>query len=255
MRRRTAVPALALALVATGCGGSSGSAGSSGASGGQVSPSASPSASPSPVEQPVTKAQATAAAHAINLTTAEVGAGYTSTPAKNDPSSDKDSAAFAACVGATPPAASVADVSSPDFTRGSGLQTRQVSSDVTVVATTARARADLTAFTGPKTMPCLKTFITKTLAGSTGSGVTFGIPVVTRLDTPTAGTDGAFGYDVKMTAKATGVTIAFDVQLQAVLVKRCEVSLTVFSLGGDFPAAERTQLLQTLLAKAQKNAV
>lgn len=249
MRRRTAVPVLVLTLAASACGGGSGSSAAPGTR------ASSPSASPSPAEQPATKAAATAAANAINLTAAEVGAGYTSTPSKKDPATDKDNAAFAACVGATPPSAAVVDISSPDFSSGSGLSTRQVSSDVTVTGSTAQARTDLAAYKAGKTTACLQTFVAKTLAGAAGPDVTIAAPVITPVETPAVGTDGAFGYDVKLTAKASGISFTFDVLLQAFLVKRSEVSLTVVSIGPAFPVTERSRLLQTLLSRATAHAV
>lgn len=252
---RTRGPALALLplLALVGCGGSSGSSAGSGSS--AAASTAPPSPSPSPAAPPLTKAQAVAAAKAINLTAADVGAGYTGSPSSTSPAEDKDSAAFAACVGSTLPSAAVADVSSLDFSKGSGLQTRQVSSDVTVVATAAEAKADLAAFQSQKATTCLTTFITKTLAGAAGPNVTFGPPVVTRIDTPAPGADGSFGYDVKATAKASGVEISFDVVLQAFLMKRCEVDLTVLSVGPPFPADERSALLSKLVAHATTAAV
>jgi hypothetical protein len=242
VRRRTPVLTLLLLLALPGCGGSSAS-------------SAHPSASPTPAETPVTKAQATAAASAINLTAAQVGAGYTSSPPSKDATSAADDAAFAACVGSTPPAAAVADVTSPDFSQGTGLQTHQVSSDVTVLHSSAEARRDLAAFTSPKVATCLKTFVTKALAAQAGGAVTFGPPAVTSVPTSAPGTDGTFGYDVKMTAKASGVSISFDVVIQAFLVKRCEVDITLLSVGAPFPPAERDRLFAGLVERAKASAV
>jgi hypothetical protein len=240
--RRTPALIVLLALAVAGCGGSSSGSASSGAS-------------PTAAEQPVTKAQATAAATAINLTAAQVGAGYKSAPASKDATTEKENADFAACVGATVPSAAVADVNSPDFTQGTGLQTRQVSSDVTVLHTSAEARRDLAAFKSPKTTTCLKTFITKALAAQAGGAVTFGAPVVTSVPTSAPGTDGTFGYDLKMQAKASGLSIDFDVVIQAFLVKRCEVDITLLSIGGPFPTAERDALFAGLVTRAKASAV
>ena len=250
MRRATALAALLPLVLLTGCGGSSSAPASP-----PAGRSSAPSASSSSAQVPPTKAAAAAAAAAINLTAAEVGAGYTSAPSKKNPADDKDNAALAACIGSTPPSSAVVDVPSPDFTIGSGLQMRQVSSDVTVVPTNAQARSDLAAYHAAKATACLKTFIAKLLAGAAGPSVTFGPPLVTTVETPAPGADGSFGYDVKLTAKATGITLSFDVLLQAVLVKRSEVALTLLSIGQPFPVPERTRLLQALAAKASTHAV
>jgi hypothetical protein len=246
VHRRSAALSVLLAVTLTGCGGSSAVTSTK---------KAGTPASPSPAELPLTKAEATTAAGAINLTAADVGAGYKSSPASKDATTQKEDAEFAACVGSTLPSAAVADVSSPDFSQGTGLQTHQVSSDVTVLHTTTEARRDLAAFKSAKTSTCLKTFITKALATQAGGSVTFAPPVVTAVPASAPGTDGAFGYDLKMTAKSSGITISFDVVIQAFLVKRCEVDLSLLSIGAPFPAADRDRLFATLVARAKTSAV
>lgn len=243
--RRHLAALLGLALLA-GCGGQP-------ATPPAAAKSPSPAASPS--EPPLTKVEATAAANAINLTPADLGSGFTATPSKKDPANDADAAALATCVGGTPPSAALVDVSSPDFSKGSSLQTHEINSNVTVLPTRQQATADLAAYQGPKAMTCLKTFIAKALAGAAGPDVTFGPPVVTALDTPAPGADGSFGYALAMTAKGGGLTIPFNVFLHAVLVKRSEISLTVISIGPAFPAAQRARLLSTLVARATASAV
>lgn len=237
---RTALIGLLL-LTLAGCGGSSSSAGG-----------ASPSASPAP---PPTKEAATAAAGAINLTQADVGAAYKASPAQKDPSTDAEAAALATCVGGTPPSAALVDLSSPDFAKGAALQMQQLSSSVSVLPSEDQVRTDVAALTGDKAVPCLTKYIGKVLAASGGGQVTFESPKVTPLETRDAGTDGAFGYDVKVSAKSSGITIDVDVVLQGFAVKHTEVQLTALSIGPAFPEAERSKLLSALLQRAEAKAV
>lgn len=230
-----AAPVVVSAL-ASGCGGSSSSASS----------------------KPPTKPQAVAAAAAINLKAADLPSGYTGQPHDSASDDSTDDAAFAACAGASVPnAEDVADEFSQDFSKGQQIDMAQVSSEVDVVRSQSTAEHDLKAFRSGKTTACLATFVTKLVAKQAGAtpGVTFEAPTVSKLDVKAAGTDGGFGYTVQLNAKASGVTVPFEISIQSFLVKHSEISLTTFALGRPFPASERDPLLATLLERAKRSAV
>lgn len=232
--------ALAATVAVTACGGGSGSGSSSGST--DTAPSTS---------------AATAAATAINLVKADLP-GYNATPHDSSSDSDPDNVAFASCVGASAPnSGDVVDLYSEDFEKGTQLDSKQVSSEVTVVKSQSTARKDLKAFQGDKTKTCLETFVGKLLTKQAGeaSGVTFATPTISRLDPQGAGTDGTFGYSVTTTAKAAGLSLPFEITIQGLLVKHTGTQLTTLSVGGPFPAADRDALFAKLVERSKSSAV
>lgn len=203
-----------------------------------------------------TKASGEAAAKAINLTSTDLPAGFTAEPHDSADDNSPEETAFAACVGASKPTDELVEAHSDDFSKGEQLDTQQVSSDVTVVASADTARKDLKAYQGSKTETCLKTFVTELLTEQAGGGaVTFGPPTIAALETEAGGTDGGFGYTVTTTASAQGIEIPFEIAIQGVLKDHTAVSLTTLSVGKPFPADVRADLLATLVARTKDKAV
>ena len=238
---RGLVLALTASLVVAGCGGSSGSSGSLKAS-----------------STPPSKAAAEAAAAAMNLTVKDVPVGYEGAPHESSPDSKSQTAAFAACAGASNvDSDTIADVYSQDFSKGTRLNSQKVSSEVQVVKSTRLATSDLKAYQGDKTKTCLATFISKLLAKQSGGagGATFSAPQITQLTPKADGIEGAFGYQVNLTASAAGLTIPFEIAIEGLLVKHSEVSLTVLSIGGPFPTSDRDALFAKLAARSVSSAV
>jgi hypothetical protein len=228
--------ALAAAVLVSGCGGSSTSTSS----------------------KPPTKTAAVAAAAGINLQTADLPAGYTGAPHDSSSDSSSDDAAFATCAGASPPnGQDVADEYSQDFSKGQQIDMSQVSSEVDVVKSASTAKQDLAAFQSDKTTACLATFVTKLVTRQAGGtpGVTFDTPKVSKVPVKADGTEGGFGYTVRLDAKASGLTIPFEISIRSFLVKHSEISLTTLSLGHPFPASDRDALFAKLLERAKKSAV
>lgn len=203
-----------------------------------------------------TKASGEAAAKAINLTKTDLPAEFTGAPSD---SADKDSpqeVAFAACVGASPPNNDLADVSSDDFSKGNQINLKQVSSDVTVVASAETAKKDLAAYQGSKTEDCLKTFVGDLLKEQTAGGsVSFGPPTIAKLPTDVPGTEGGFGFTVTSIATAAGITLPFELSIQGFLHKHTAVSLTTLSVGTPFPSDIRSDLLSKLVKRTKDSAV
>jgi hypothetical protein len=211
-------------------------------------------------DTPPTKAQATAAAKAINLVKADLGAGYTSTP--SDPSSNSGAipADVATCLGLSGSAAaggtSLVDVSSDDFAKGAPPNGVQVSSEVEVVASTKDAKKQLTAFQGDKASTCLGTSFEKTLKQQVGStaGVTLGKVKVAKLSPSNAGTDGAFGFTLTIPVQGPGITINVMTEIRGFLKKHTEVTLLSLSYGsGD--SVDSNALFGKLVDRAKASAV
>lgn len=226
--------ALIASLAVTGCGGSSGSSKSS---------------------APPSKAAAASAGAAINLAASDLPSGYKGAPHDDSADTKAQTAAFIACTGASNVESdTIADLNSPDFSKGAQLNMKQVSSDVQIVKSASQARSDLRAYNGDKTKGCLSTFITKLLTKAAG-GATFSAPTITKLTPHADGIEGAFGYQVNLSASAAGLTIPFEIAIEGLLVKHSEVSLTVLSIGGPFPTADRDALFAKLAARSVKSAV
>ncbi|MFN2540188.1 MAG: hypothetical protein ABR549_18825, partial [Mycobacteriales bacterium] len=145
---------LTLALLTSACGGGSGS---------------------SAKDTPPTKAEATAAAKAINLVKADFGADFKSTPADDSDSKDDEDVQkeIATCLGVDAKdlgdEGTIVDLSSDDFAKGQPPSGVQVSSEVQVVSSTERAKKELALFQGDKTPDCLKATFDKLFKAEIGS--------------------------------------------------------------------------------------
>jgi hypothetical protein len=208
-----------------------------------------------------TKDQGTAAAKAINLVKADLGAGYTSTPRDPSGSSGAIPADVATCLGLSGSAAagstSLVDVSSDDFAKGSPPNGVQVSSEVEVIASTRDAKKQLTAFQSDKASTCVGTSFEKTLkqqVGASTKGVTLGKVNVVKLSPPIAGTDGAFGFSLTIPVQGPGITISVMTEIRGFLKKHTEVTLLSLSYGsGDSP--DSNALYGKLVDRAKASAV
>lgn len=207
-------------------------------------------------DKKVTAAEAKAAADAINLTDADA-TGFKGTAHEDDPDSDAEEKEFTDCIGASSADGDLAQSYSKDYERGTAPQTQTVSSEVEVYSDEDALAADLKAYqAADKVTSCLTTSITKLLASEVGeAGVTFGKPVVTELATAAEGTDGGFGYLVKVTASAQGLEIPFEISQQGVLKDHTALSFSTMSIGEPFPAADRDALLAKLVDRLKDKAV
>ena len=225
-------------LLVAGCGGSSGSKKS---------------------DTAPTVAAAESAAAAINLKAADVPTGFTGEKHEEDTAGDKDEKDFLACVGATSTDADqVKDVFSDDFSMAaSQVEQQQVSSDVTVLKTTAKASGDVKAFQSDKATTCLETFFTKVVNSELGGtpGVTVGKPTVTKLSPSADGVDGAFGFRVGLELSAGTVKLPMEMVIQGASKKHTQVSLEVFSLGKVLGQSEIDKMWSTVLDRTTTSAV
>lgn len=232
--------AVLAALAAAGCGG-----------GGESTKSS---------EQPPSKEAAVAAAAAINLKAADLP-GFKAEPDDGPDDSDTKAQekALAQCVGVTEDsdADEIVDESSDDFSKGEAPAVVSLSSSVTVVKSTARAKADLRAYQSPKATDCVKTFVGEVFKAQLGAtvGVTLGDVVVRALHPAAAGTDGAFGYQISAKVSAQGFSIPFALSIEGVLKGHTELSLTAFSLGTPMSEAERAAVLAVLVTRLKASAV
>jgi len=205
-----------------------------------------------------TASAARAAAAAINLTSADLSAAFTSKAHKDSSKDDAMGKELATCMGASDPKnGSVVDLNSRDFERGSPLQHEEVTSSVSVVKAAKQARSDLTALTGYKAIGCLEVFMNKVLQAQAGKtpNVSFSPSTATKIDVSTPGADGGFGYALSVDLSAGTMTFPLEIDLLGVLKGHTEVTLTVTGIGHPFPSAQREALFAKLVGRTVASAV
>lgn len=235
---RVGVAALAVVLIA-GCGG-----GGNGGDKGDKTEDKAP-----------TTSEARKAAKAILLTEDDLPSGFTGKDYEEseDDGSDKE---FAECIGATPPEDDFFELHSDDFTKGEGIEELEVSSEVSVVESTEKVRADLKAYQRTsKVKRCLETIFGEKLEESGDDTVTFGDVEADDLDVSVDGTDGGFGYVIRTTATAGGQEVPLEFAIVGFLKDRTKVTLETSSVGEPFPSDVRDELLEILLDRAKDEAV
>jgi hypothetical protein len=236
MTRARAASVLAVAVLAAAC-----SSGSSKAK--EVSP---------------TKAAGTAAAQAINLTTADLPATWSSEPADNsDNSSDASDTKIATCLGLpagdAKPGIDI-DLSSDTFSSGQGAQVTRVSSEVEITDTLAQAQRLHKAFVGDKAPGCFKQLVADQFTGDDTPGVTYGTPTVSKGAAP-SGVDRGFAFDITIPFTAKGTAYALKVSILGFFFKHTEVTLQSMVLGTPASGFDQKALLDKLVERAKASAV
>jgi hypothetical protein len=236
----SAVIAGALAVTLAGCGGSSS----------PKPPPTNTTGGSSPATLPTTKAAAKTLAAKINLQASDM-TGYTAKPHKTSASDKSLDKQLSRCItGHVSKGGQLADVNSPDFDRGSGLTSQEVSSDVTVERSASIVRRDLRLIHSPKTLPCVKRGLIKALKAQSGK-LTVKSVKLSRLATATpTGSSGAFGLRIAVVGETQGVRIPFFVDIRGAAVRSLELSVVVLGLRQPYPTAEAERWLALVTRRA-----
>ncbi len=232
---------LTLALLTSGCAGGSGG-------GKDVAP---------------TKAQADAAAKAINLLQADVSADYKGTDhdSTDDGLEEQVGTELATCLKAdkslADKATTVSKGYSQDFEKGAAPSSLQVSSEVEVVTSTDLGKKQLALYTSDKTPDCLSAAYQKAFATTFKDepGVTLGKITIKKVDADASGTDGAFGYTITLPLSGGGQSFTVSANFYGFLKKHTKVTLTTSAFGSDFPDTLKDDLYGKLVERAKKSAV
>jgi hypothetical protein len=245
MRRPTFL--LAALVLLAGCGSSSHNSTSTTS---QAPPASTSTTTPSTTTSSPTptKAQATAAGQAINLTSADLP-GFKSTPSTRTAADIATDTRLAKCTGTSPPSAAIARVQSDTFTHGSGLQEQQVSSTVETLPSASTVSSDLAAIRTAHARTCVGNELSSLVRQSGGSAVKFGPASISSLASPAAGSDGSWGFRVTVPGKAGSTSFQFVVDLYGVAVGRLEISLSTLAIGQPIPASTEQRLLSTLTTR------
>ena len=223
MRVHRVLPAtLGAAVLLAGCGGS----GSSGA--------------PS-------RAAASLAAGAINLTSTDMPGFMSTPPAAGTSKVDQE---LASCAGTSGPSSNIVDVKSPTFSRGTGLQTEGAASAVTVKRSPAIVRRDLAALQSTTARDCLAKFIPAAV-GQSATSLRFGPPRIESLTPSGPGADGTFGYRIGLTATVAGQRFKVSFNFLGAAVGRIELTFNDFWIGKPFDLATEQRLFALLVTRAR----
>jgi hypothetical protein len=225
----------AVALGATGCGGSD-KASTTGhdASGG------------------ISRSAALAYAHAVNLRAGDIPGASTARAASEAPAPSAASLEFARCAGATDPRQRVADVRSPGFRLA--RPTGEIKSSVEVMPSAALARRSFTAASSARGRACISKLLPELLGRSAAAGRKFSHVSIRALPAPVAGTQ-SFGYRIGMTLgvslKGAPRTVPIYLDAFELLHGPAEVGLSTFSVAQPPSATVEKRALTTLAARAK----
>jgi hypothetical protein len=196
---------------------------------------------------------AQAIAQAINLRPSDLPGFVVSAP-DHSSAGNQFNARMKACVGSgfisQFSRGNLADVNSPTFTSGSGLQAEQVSSGVTIVRSSAVVRGDLAAIDSGRIQGCLASSLDG-MTVPTNSGATVTVNNVQVAALPTAqGANGSFGLRTTMSMSALGINIPVVLDILGYGVGRDELALMAFAIGRPFPQQTEQRLSSLLVSRA-----
>src|SRR5579864_4515511 len=195
-----------------------------------------------------------AIAAAINLRASDLP-GFTAQAPDHSGTGSQIDSRMRACVGsgwiAQHSGSQLADVSSPQFASGSGLQAEQVSSDVTIKRSVGAVRSDLATIESGRIQGCLAPALDGvTIPTRSGLPVTIGNVQVTQFAPSSAGSDGSFGIRTTMLMNAAGVNVPVVLDILGYAVGKDELGLITFGIGHPFSTPSEQQLSSLLITRA-----
>jgi hypothetical protein len=158
------------------------------------------------------------------------------------------------CVGGRGAEAQIAEVSSDEFERRTGMRAEGVQSGVTVQRTPALAASELEAIRGPHVRACLTHYLDLLLAGRR-TGRRGSTPVSIFQGTPpAAGATGSFAFRIHTSILARGTAIPIYFDILGFVVGPVQVTLFSDGVPRPFPAASEEKLFSLLLSRAKTHA-
>jgi hypothetical protein len=155
------------------------------------------------------------------------------------------------CAGRQRESRDLLEAGSGEFERKAGLASQEVSSQVAVQQSAARAAEDLATFRGGRARSCLSRYFAKLLSGLSAHGTRVS-KVSTRYGSPPApGTTGAFGLRVTATLSFRSVQIPFYLDYLVFVDGAAEVSLRSEGTPVPFPARAEERLFSLLVERAK----
>jgi hypothetical protein len=232
-----------------GCGGSGGSTSQAA---GQPTASHPGITVPSAVGGSLAKAQATALAQAVNLTSADLP-GYSASPPK-ETNSKEESEELARCTGAPSPRLALAEVNSENFKRTGpeGFENKEVvSSMVTVMPSAALAAKSLAALRSHGEA-CVEKLLNKKYAERSSQKASYSQVGIVQIPPEDFSVNGGFGFNITMDVTVThGPFYVLYVDVLAFVEGPLEVMLSATSTNRPTTSATEQHLLSLLAARAR----
>jgi hypothetical protein len=195
-----------------------------------------------------TRAQAIAFGRALNLTAADVPDAKVSREKKHKSAN----LGHPRCEGSFARGPNLAEVDGPLLTRGSELETEEISSGVTVRPNAPAAARDLAWLRSGGGPQCIARALSRHFGGRTIREGRWGRFSASSLPIEAPGVSGAIGFRIATTLSfpisEVSVPIYFDIF--AFLVGAAEVAMTASSATQPVPQATEQRLLSLLLARA-----
>jgi hypothetical protein len=197
----------------------------------------------------LTKAQATALAHAINLTPADLP-GYTRSPEK-EATSKASAVEEARCANAPDPRLALTEVNSENFKRTGPAGNEELSSTVIVMPTTALAARSLAAIRSARGEMCLEHSLNKKLAESKHKGITYSPIAIVEIPAQVVGVPGGFGFHIStdVSGSSGGFAVLY-IDVLGFVDGRTEVTLTATSTSHTVAPTTEQHLLSLLHKRA-----
>jgi len=198
-----------------------------------------------------TRAQALAIARAVNLNAADIP-GASIAPRAARRSSARERAEYRACERSVDHGHVLDRASSPKLKRGSGLETEQIGSTVTVLGDASGVKREFSQLGRPAVLECIAQTLTHNFAEKSVREAHWGSFTVSRLPVKAVGASATVGAQIAATLNFSlnevSVPIYFDVL--AFATGSTEVSLSAASVTQPVPGTTEQELLALLLARA-----
>jgi hypothetical protein len=196
--------------------------------------------------------QALAFARAVNLTAADLPGFTASSKRENETAQEKRlQQQMLGCAGPGGSSGGFAAGSSKDFELKHEILDLGVSSEVSVAASAAQAKAELAAIRSARVRACFSRYLSELFKGRKFGGASVhGVSIVSGTP-PAPGTSGGFGWRVTVPVAVRGVQVPFYLDILGFVDGPARV--TLFSSGAirPFPAAVQQQLFALLINRAK----
>jgi len=202
------------------------------------------------------RAQALAYARAVNLTASDIP-GASATAQRSRRSNALEHLQYRACEASVQHVREIAKAASPKLSRGSGMETEELSSSVMVLDSEHGIEREFAQLEAPKVRDCMVHVLNRWVANKTLRAARWRGVTLSRLPVHLAGASDAIGMRavVAVEIPASEVSIPFYVDELGFATGRTEVSVTAASPTQPVPAATEQELLTLLLARARSTSL
>ena len=208
---------------------------------------------PTGSDRQITSAQAKAFARAVNLTAADVP-GFAVSPRRREHETAAEKRLeheMLRCTGGAGFNHGLAEGSSEEFERKGAAVAQGVSSNVTVVKTSALAAKELKAIRSSHVRACFTHYLGLLFKAQRNEGFTIGRISIASGTPPAPGTSGGFGWRISTAIAGHGIAIPFSMDILGFVYGPAEVALLTYGFPRPFPAAIEQRLFSLLVKRAK----